>query len=298
MMAEMKQTEGARSAYSRLAGRSPLRQAVGSRAGRVGLLLVITLCLLAVLTPVLAPHDPTEQIEIVTNRYASPSGDHPLGTDKFARDVFSRVLYGARISLGIALASVAIAVTLGTSVGAVAGYFGGRLDAILMRGVDMLMAFPRLVLLLTLAAVFKPSVLLLVLVLGLTGWMGVSRLVRGQVLSLREQTFVEAGRALGFSNRRILFHHILPNAMGPIIVATTLAVADTILIEAGLSFLGLGVQPPMASWGNMIAEGRETLLGAWWIATFPGLAVVITVIGFNLLGEGLRDIFDPRGRKT
>ncbi|MCK4546579.1 MAG: ABC transporter permease [Candidatus Eisenbacteria sp.] len=278
-------------------GRSgALRRIAGSAAGRVGVGLVAALCLTAILAPLLAPYDPTAQVDIVTNRYASPSGDHPMGTDRFGRDIFSRVLHGARISLGIAVASVAIAITLGTAVGAVAGYWGGRLDTMLMRGVDMLLAFPRLVLLLALAAVFNPSTLLLVLVLGLTGWMGVSRLVRGQVLSLREQTFIEAARALGFSRGRILLRHILPNATGPIIVAATLAIADTILMEAGLSFLGFGVQPPTASWGNMIADGRATLLDAWWISTFPGLAVVITVIGFNLLGEGLRGVFDPRSR--
>ncbi len=274
------------------------RNILRSRAGRTGVVLAAALCLIAVLTPLLAPHSPNEQIDIVTNRYAPPSSDYPFGTDKLGRDVLSRVLYGARISLGIALTAVALAITLGTLVGAVAGYFGGRLDAVLMRGVDMLMAFPRLVLLLVLAAVFRPSMWLLVIVLGLTGWMGVSRLVRGQVLSLREQTFVEAERSLGFGHARILFRHILPNAAGPIIVAATLAVADTILMEAGLSFLGLGVQPPTASWGNMIAGGRDTLLHAWWIATFPGLAVVLTVVSFNLLGEGLRDVFDPRGRAS
>ena len=273
-----------------------LRGIAGSTAARVGLFLVILLSLTALFTPILAPYDPRAQTEIVVNRHAPPSGDHLLGTDRFARDVFSRVLYGARISLGISLASVALAISVGTLVGAVAGYFGGRLDAVLMRGVDMLMAFPRLVLLLALAAVFSPSVLLLVLVLGLTGWMGISRLVRGQVLALRERPFVEAGRALGFSPARILFHHILPNTIGPIIVAAALGVGDTILMEAGLSFLGLGVQPPTPSWGNMISDGRDVLLSAWWVATFPGLAVVATVIGFNLLGEGLRDLFDPRTR--
>ncbi len=284
-------------AYAMPAGHpGAFRRIAGSGTGRVGLVLVGILCVIALLNPVLAPHDPNEQIDIVTNRYSAPTSNHLLGTDKFGRDVLSRVLYGARISLGISLASVALAIGLGTLVGAIAGYFGGRLDAVLMRGVDLLMAFPRLVLLLVLAAVFRPSIWLLVVVLGLTGWMGVSRLVRGQVLTLREQTFVEAGRALGFGHGRILFYHILPNAVGPIIVAATLAMADTILMEAGLSFLGLGVQPPTASWGNMIAGGRDMLLDAWWIATFPGLAVVITVISFNLLGEGLRDVFDPRSR--
>lgn len=277
-------------------GSVALRRIAGSAAARVGLILVILLSLTAVLTPLIAPHDPSAQTEIVANRHSPPSRDHLLGTDRFARDVFSRVLYGARISLGIGLASVALAISMGTLVGAVAGYFGGRVDTVLMRGVDMLMAFPRLVLLLALAAVFSPSILLLVLVLGLTGWMGISRLVRGQVLTLREQTFVEAGRALGFSPARILFHHILPNTVGPIIVAAALGVGDTILMEAGLSFLGLGVQPPTPSWGNMISDGRDVLLSAWWVATFPGLAVVATVIGFNLLGEGLRDLFDPRAR--
>jgi len=277
-------------------GLSALREIATGATGRAGLALVGVLVLAALLTPVLAPYDPNAQIDIVTNRYRGPCAEHPLGTDKFGRDVFSRVLYGARISLGIALTSVALAISVGTLVGALAGYFGGRLDAVLMRGVDMLMAFPRLVLLLALAAVFRPSILLLVLVLGLTGWMGVSRLVRGQVLALRGRTFIEAARALGFGHRRILFHHILPNAVGPIIVAATLAVADTILMEAGLSFLGLGVQPPTASWGNMISGGRDVLVTAWWVATFPGLAVVVTVIAFNLLGEGLREVFDPASR--
>jgi ABC-type dipeptide/oligopeptide/nickel transport system permease subunit len=219
---------------------------------------------------------------------------HPLGTDRFGRDVLSRVLYGARISLGIGFVAVLIAITLGTVLGAGSGYLGGWADTVTMRSVDLLLSFPRLVLLITVVALFEPSIALVTVVLGLTGWMGTSRVVRGEVLSVREQPYVEAARALGYSDGRILFRHVLPNALGPVIVAATLGVGNTILAEAALSFLGLGVQPPTASWGNMVAAGRDVMLEAWWITLFPGLAIVLTVMSFNLVGDGLRDAMDPR----
>lgn len=264
------------------------------RQAAAGLVLLAALCLSALLTPYLAPHDPSAQDRVVETRYQSPSAQHPLGTDRFGRDVLSRVLYGARISLGIGFVAVLIAITLGTVLGAGSGYLGGWADTVTMRSVDLLLSFPRLVLLITVVALFEPSIALVTVVLGLTGWMGTSRVVRGEVLSVREQPYVEAARALGYSDGRILFRHVLPNALGPVIVAATLGVGNTILAEAALSFLGLGVQPPTASWGNMVAAGRDVMLEAWWITLFPGLAIVLTVMSFNLVGDGLRDAMDPR----
>ena len=281
-------------------GRAPTRGAVAwdrfarHRQAAAGLVLLAALCLSALLTPYLAPHDPSEQERVVETRYQAPSAEHPLGTDRFGRDVLSRVLYGARISLGIGFVAVLIAISLGTVVGAGAGYVGGWTDGVTMRGVDLLLSFPRLVLLITVVALFEPSIALVTLVLGLTGWMGTSRVVRGEVLSVREQPYVEAARALGYSDGRILFRHVLPNALGPVIVSATLGVGNTILAEAALSFLGLGVQPPTASWGSMVAAGRDVMLEAWWITLFPGLAIVLTVMSFNLVGDGLRDAMDPR----
>jgi peptide/nickel transport system permease protein len=206
------------------------------------------------------------------------------------------MLYGARVSLSIGFVAVSISVTLGTLLGAVSGFFGGRVDSLIMRFVDMVISFPRLVLLITIIAVFEPSIFLIVTVLGLTQWPATARIVRGEVLSLRERAFVQAGIALGFSRGRIILRHLIPNALAPVIVAATLGIGDTIVLEAGLSFLGLGVQPPTPSWGTMVADGRNNLLGAWWISTFPGLAIVFTVLSFNLAGDGLRDALDPRLR--
>lgn len=281
-------------------GRSPwatARRSFGRDALAVaGLAVVVGLCLLALLTPFLAPLDPAFQGDLLAARLSGPSPGHPLGTDQFARDVLSRMLYGARISLGIGFLAVGIAVAVGTLVGAVAGYLGGAVDAVLMRGVDLVMAFPRLVLLISVIALFQPGVGVIVVVLGLTLWPGTARLVRAEVLSLREREFVEAARALGYSRRRIVLRHLVPNALGPVVVAATLGIGNTIVLEAGLSFLGIGVQPPTPSWGTMVADGRNHLLDAWWLSTFPGLAIVLTVLAFNLVGDGLRDALDPRER--
>jgi peptide/nickel transport system permease protein len=252
--------------------------------------------LVTLMGPYLAPYDPNAQDDIVRTRYLAPAAEHPMGTDKFGRDVLSRVIYGARISLSIGFIAVAISVTLGTLIGAVAGYFGKWVDNLAMRLVDLLISFPRLVLLLAIIALFQPSIFLIIAVLGLTGWMGTSRIVRGQFLALREQEFVQATKALGYGSARIIFRHILPNSMAPIIVVATLGIGNTILTEAALSFLGLGVQPPTASWGSMVSDGKDALINAWWIATFPGLAIVLTVVCFNLLGDAARDALDPRLR--
>ncbi|MDX1396865.1 MAG: ABC transporter permease [Gemmatimonadota bacterium] len=265
------------------------------RTAMLGLALVGALALTALLTPYLAPFDPAEQgADIVATRFQSPSLQHPMGTDRFGRDVFSRVLYGGRVSLGIGGMAILIAITIGSLVGALAGYLRGWVDAASMRTVDLLLSFPRLVLLITIVALVEPSVLVITLVLGLTGWMGTSRLVRGEVLSLREREFVLAARALGFGTPRILLRHVLPNVATSIIVAATLGIGNTILVEASLSFLGLGVPPPAPSWGLMVAAGKDVMLDAPWIALFPGLAIVLTVVSFNLVGDGLRDALDPR----
>lgn len=273
------------------------RSFAANRVALAGLWSIGVICLVALLAPLLAPFDPTLQGDLVGRSLLGPSGTNLLGTDRFARDVLSRALYGARISLGIGLFAVAISVTLGTLVGAVAGFFGGWVDAVLMRLVDVVISFPRLILLITVIAVFDgASLFLIVVVIGLTQWPGTARLVRSDVLSIRERDYVLAAKALGFSNRRVLFRHILPNALVPVIVAATLGIGNVIVLEAGLSFLGIGVQPPTPSWGGMVAAGRQDLLGAWWISTFPGLAIVFTVVCFNLVGDGLRDALDPRVR--
>lgn len=267
-----------------------------NRTAVVGAMAILGFYLVALLTPLLAPFDPAAQGNLLTERLTAPSAAHPLGTDQFARDVLSRLLYGARVSLAIGFVAVGISVTIGTLLGAVSGFFGGWVDAVVMRFVDMVISFPRLVLLILVIALFEPSIFLIVAVLGLTQWPGTARIVRGEVLSLREREFVQAARALGFGRTRIIGRHVIPNVLAPVIVAATLGIGNTIVLEAGLSFLGLGVQPPTASWGVMVADGRNVLIDAWWISTFPGLAIVLVVLSFNLVGDGLRDALDPRLR--
>lgn len=250
--------------------------------------------LIALLAPSLAPFHPDESLDLRVDCLVPPGWQHPLGTDRLARDVLSRLLYGARISLTVGLVAVTLSVGLGALIGTLAGWRGGWVDTLLMRLADLFLSFPRLVLLLATAAFFQNSILLVMVLLGLTGWMPVARLVRGEVLSLREREFVLAARALGARPGRVILRHLLPNCLAPLTVAATLGLGQAILAEASLSFLGLGVPPPTASWGGMINEGRDLLRDAPWISTFPGLAIVSAVLCFNLLGEGLREAFDPR----
>ncbi len=255
--------------------------------------LVGAITLLALLAPVLAG-DPTAQGDLRLDRFLAPSADHLLGTDRFGRDVWARLLHGARISLAVGVGAAALAATIGTAVGAVAGWRGGWVDALLMRMVDVVLAFPRIVLVVVVVALYEPSLPLLVLVLGATQWPTTARLVRSEILSLREREFIVAARALGIPEGRVVVRHLLPNAIPPVLVATALGVGYAVLLEAGLSFLGLGVPAPTPSWGGMIADGRAYLLDAWWLATAPGIALVLLVLGFNLLGDGLRARLDPR----
>ncbi len=265
-----------------------------NRTAVAGLILVVGLYLLALITPLITLADPTAQD--LSLRLQAMSGAHRLGTDQLGRDVLSRVLYGARISLTIGFVAVGISVTIGTLLGAVAGYLGGIVDSLIMRFVDMVISFPRLILLIVIVAAFEPSIFLIITVLGLTLWPGTARIVRGEVLSLRKREFIQAAEALGYSRSRIVLRHLIPNALGPVIVAATLGIGNAIVLEAGLSFLGVGVQAPTPSWGSMLSDGRAVLLDAWWLSTFPGLAIVFTVLSFNLVGDGLRDALDPRVR--
>jgi len=251
--------------------------------------------LLALLGPRLLP-DPFRQFGIVELQSARPSAAHPFGTDQLSRDVLSRVVSGARVSLAVAAIAVALSVTLGAAVGLVAGYLGGAVDAVLMRLVDGALAVPRLFLLmLVLAVPTRVPLLALIVLIGATGWFGTSRMIRAEVLRLREETYVRAAEALGASRRRIIFRHLLVNTAGPLLVAATLGVGDVILLEAGLSFLGLGVQPPTPSWGGMILDARPVLESAPWVGIFPGVMITLTVLATNLVGDALRDALDPRG---
>jgi peptide/nickel transport system permease protein len=272
---------------------SPLQTAWRDPAGRAGGLLLLVVAVTAVIGPWLLP-DPLAQPDILAGS-VPPGLGHPFGTDQLSRDVLARVVAGTRISLSVALLAVTLSVTIGAAVGLVSGYWGGIVDAALMRLVDGALAIPRLFILLLVLAVWeRVPVVALILLIGATGWFATSRLIRGEVLRLREEGYVRAAEALGARRRRIIFRHLLPNSLGPLLVAATLGVGDVILLEAGLSFLGLGIQPPTPSWGGMILDSKEVLVSAPWAGIFPGLAIVITVWSANLFGDALRTAFDPR----
>ena len=266
------------------------------RDGRAwfGLVVIVVMVVAAVAAPLIARHDPTD-VDLI-NQLQGPSASHWMGTDVQGRDVWARLVYGARISLSVGLVSQGIALGLGLLLGLVAGYYGKWVDEAVMRLADVTLAFPTLLLLIALVAALQPSLTVVFLTIGLVGWAGMARLVRGQVLVVRELEYVQAMRALGARNGRIIARHVLPAVIAPVLIAATLGVAAAIMAEAALSFLGLGVQPPTPSWGAMIADGRDLsqLRGAPWTSLFPGLAIGMTVLGFNLLGDALRDALDPR----
>jgi peptide/nickel transport system permease protein len=278
--------------------RRVLRELVRNKAALVGLLVLLAVVASAVLAPVIAPYDPTAQE--ITRRLKPPGWASPgdplnvLGTDHLGRDILSRIIFGARISLIIGLSAVAVAGTLGTLLGLVAGYRGGRVDDLCMRLTDTMLAMPFILLALAVIAVLGPSLRNIIFVLGITSWVSYARVVRAEVLTLRTREFVAAAQALGGRGGRIIFRHLLPNVLTPVIVIATLEVARMIILESALSFLGLGIQPPTPTWGGMLADGRAYLSTAWWLATFPGLCIMLTVLGINLLGDWLRDVLDPR----
>jgi peptide/nickel transport system permease protein len=262
-----------------------------NRMAMAGGAIVLGMFVLALLAPLVA-RDPGA-IDIA-RRLQSPNWAFPLGTDDLGRDVLARIFYGARISLLVGFVAVGISTLIGIALGALAGYYGRWVDGVIMRFVDIMLCFPSFFLILAVIAFLEPSIWNIMIIIGLTSWMGVARLVRAEFLSLRERDFVLAARALGARDSRIIFRHILPNALSPVLVSATLGVAGAILTESALSFLGIGVQPPTPSWGNMLIAGKQTLGTAWWLSAFPGLAILVTVLGYNLLGEGIRDALDPR----
>jgi len=259
-----------------------------------GSCVVIMLFVISLLAPWIAPYDPNE-IDL-QKVLSAPSRDHVLGTDQLGRDVFTRMIWGSRISLKVGFVATGIAILIGTVLGAVAGYYGRWVDAVIMRFVDIMLCFPTFFLILAVIALLEPSIWNIMIIIGVTGWMGITRLVRADFTSLKERDFVLAARAIGASDLRIIFVHILPNAMASVLVAATLGVAGAILTESALSFLGIGVQPPTPSWGNILTAGKDNIDIAWWLSLYPGMAILITVLGYNLLGEGIRDSLDPRLR--
>ena len=262
----------------------------------VGLGVVSVLVVIAVMAPLLAPWDPNRPD--MKRILEPPSAKHWLGTDQIGRDVFSRLIYGSRISLAVGFVSVGIATLIGILLGAAAGYHGGLIDGAIMRLVDLMLVFPRFFLLLAVLAFLKPSIWTIMAVIGMTGWMGVTRLVRAEFLALREREFVIWSESIGAGAMRVIFKHILPNALAPVLVAMTLGIPAAILTESGLSFLGLGVQPPYATWGNILNDGKDLITYAWWLTLYPGTAILVTVLSYNLLGEGIRDALDPRLRQS
>ena len=272
-----------------------MRRLLGDRRARVGLVVLVVIAAAAALAPVIAPYDPAAQLDIARLQGRAPSLAHPLGTDPYSRDVLSRMLYGARVSLTVALVAVSLSATFGILVGVLAGFAGGRVDAVLMRIVDAALAIPRLLLLIIVVALWGDvGIVALTLLLAGTGWFAVSRIVRSQALLVRRLEYVTAARALGASPARLLLRHVLPNAAGAGIVAATLAIGNVILLEAGLSYLGICIRPPAASWGAIIQDGAERVSDLWWLTLFPGLAILVTVFACNALGDALREVLDPR----
>jgi peptide/nickel transport system permease protein len=258
----------------------------------IALFVITGLGTVAVAAPLIAPYDPTA-IDVY-NVLSPPDRAHLFGTDELGRDVLSRMIWGSRVSLKVGFMAVGIAISIGTFLGALAGFYGGKADALIMRFVDIMLAFPTFFLILAVISIMEPRISTIMIVIGVTGWMDVARLVRAEFLTLKEREFVAAASVLGVSDFRLIFRHIIPNALSPVFVAATFGIAGAILTESGLSFLGLGVQPPEPSWGNILTSGKDNIIVAWWLSLFPGFAILMTVLSYNLVGEGLRDALDPR----
>ena len=271
-----------------------LRQFTANRLAMVGLIIVAGLVLVAAFAPVLAPMDPTQQS--LPDKRAKPGGKFLLGADEFGRDILSRLIYGTRAALFVGTVSIAIALFFGIILGTVTGYFGGMTDALVMRAIDILLAFPYLLLAIAVVSAIGPGILNTTIAVGIWATPGFARIIRSSVLTIKVSDYIQAARAVGASSPRIILSHVIPNFISPMIVYATLYMANAILVEAALSFLGLGVQPPTPSWGLMVSSGRDYLLSSPHISTFPGVAIMITVLGFNLLGDGLRDSLDPKLR--
>lgn len=257
-----------------------------------GGLLVLLVFVLSIFAPLFAPYDPSA-IDI-KNILVGPSLAHPLGTDDLGRDVLSRMLWGGRVSLKVGFVAVGIATLIGILLGSLAGFYGGWMDSIIMRSVDIMLSIPTIFLVLAVIAILEPSIINIMIVIGLTSWMEPARLIRAEFISLKEREFVVAARSLGATDKRLILRHILPNGLSPILVSATMGVGAAILVESALSFLGLGVQPPTPSWGSLLSSGKDNIEIAWWLSAFPGVAILLTVLGYNLLGEGIRDALDPR----
>ncbi|MCS7199474.1 MAG: ABC transporter permease [Caldimicrobium sp.] len=271
-----------------------LRRIVETKQGLFSLVILMTLLFIALFGPSFYPYHPNEiNVHAILQ---GPSLKHPLGTDLLGRDLLSRMIYGARISLQVSVVAVGISLVIGIVLGTLAGYLGGLVDQIISRLIDIMLCFPTIFLILAVIAYLEPSIINIMIVIGLTSWMGVARLIRAEFLTLKEREFVLAAKIYGASTFRIIFRHILPNALPPVLVSASLGMGQAILIESALSFLGIGVQPPTPSWGNLLIEGKETLEIAWWLSIFPGLAILLTVLAFLLLGETLQDVLNPRRR--
>jgi len=272
-----------------------IKKIIRNKLALFGLIIVMTLFTIAVFAPLISPYN-YKNID-VQNILMPPSSTHFFGTDDLGRDVCSRMIWGARISLAVGFVSVGISTLIGITLGALAGYYGKFVDIIIMRFVDIMLCIPGFFLILAVIAFLGSNIFNIMIIIGLTSWMGVARLVRAEFLSLKEREFVLGAKASGASDFRIIFIHILPNALSPVFISAVLGVAAAVLLESSLSFLGLGIQPPTPSWGNILTEGKSNIEIAWWLSVFPGLAILITVLGYNLLGEGLRDALDPKFKK-
>ncbi len=258
----------------------------------IGAIIVLFFIIIAIFAPLITSYDPTG-ID-VTNAFLPPSSEHLFGTDELGRDVFTRVVYGSRISLFVGIVAVGISVVIGVILGLISGYYGKWIDSLVMRFTDIMLCFPTFFLILAVIAFLNPSIVNVMVVIGLTGWTGVARLVRAETMSVKSREYIVAARLAGLSHIKILFKHVLPNVITPVFVTAALGISGAVLLESSLSFLGLGVQPPTPSWGNILTAGKDNIMFAWWLSLFPGLAILFTALGYNMLGEGLRDYLDPK----